>query len=409
MEDEQIHGLTLRQCAEIMAKDGALKAQHGERAAKPLLLEFLAEQGIDESVWANSWNGWWARMESDPSGQLHAKFATIQQELTLQTHMADVPDASQDAKEGVTLDTYAKVMAGAAGGGDMQALVAEAGLEWGQWQRAQTAWNTAMGADVNHHLTTQYGQLYAKHTPGFQQQMQGQVAAAMAAEYAQREAGRPDEPEEEYTFADSIRDMEDAVPGTRWTAGHLAANAWDIGDRSDGAVAAAGRRSIELCFECLGAFDDFSVSDAETAASDLAMFGTEGGLSAEQAEEALGDIQRALNRSRERLATHEAAFEPIRDKAVPERVKMQSLIQDYTSMVETLEEIVEEWDPAEPESAEPEAPPAGRSAASSHSAPSSAAQAPAAQPPAAPSSDGGLMDTLKALPIIGDILRALGL
>ncbi len=55
--EEQIHGLTLQTCAEIMARDGELKAQYGERDYKPHLHQFLASQGIDENTWAHSWNG----------------------------------------------------------------------------------------------------------------------------------------------------------------------------------------------------------------------------------------------------------------------------------------------------------------------------------------------------------------
>lgn len=396
MEDERIHGLTLRECAEIMSKDGELKAQHGEPSYKSYFQQYLAQRGTDENTWAHAWNGWWTRMESDPSGQLHAKFATMQQQLTQQAHFADVPDASQDAKEGVTLEKYAEVMARAAGGEDMQALVSEAGFEWAQWQKAQAAWNQAMSEDVNHHLTTQYGQLYAKYTPGFQQQMEGQTAAIMAARHAEQAAGIPDEPDEDYTLDDMIRDMEDANPHKRWDAAHLAANEWDIASDRGGKIDSAGRRAVALSIECLERYDDHSVSNAEAAAKDLAMFASQGFLTQEQADDAKGDIERALGRGRESLARHQAAFEPIKDKAVPERVKMQSAIQDYTSLVEELSEVVEEWDDNF------EAPSAGGSAGGGSSDGGGTTDI-------APAGGGGFLDMLKKLPIIGPLLKALGL
>ena len=344
--EEQIHGLGLRDVAEIMAKDGELKAQHGEPAYKPLFSEYLSARGVDETTWAHAWNGWWTRMESDPSGQLHAKFAMIQQELTQRAHFADVPDASQDAKEGVTLDTYAKVMAAIAGGGDAQATVGEHGLSWEQWQKAQAAWNQAMAEDVNHHLTTQYGQLYAKYTPGFQQQMQGQVAAMMAAEHAQREnaAMQDDEPEEDYTFEQAASELDSPKPAVRWTAAHHVANFWDIGDRdADPRLDQAATKAIGVMLECLERHDEYTVSDAEALSRDLFQFAAAGFLG-DQADDVRGTMERCLGRAREELATRQAAFEPIKDKAVPERVKMQSAIQDYTSLVDELSEMVGEWD-----------------------------------------------------------------
>ena len=397
--DEQIHGLSMRDCAEIMSKDGELKAQHGEPAYKPHFHQYLAARGIDENTWAHSWNGWWTRMQSDPSGQLHAKFSTMQQQLTMQAHMGDVRDMSQDAHEGVTLDTYAQVMAKIAGGEDANAVVAAAGLSMDQWQKGNAAWTAAMSADTDHHITTQYGTLYAKYTPGFQQNMEDQVAAIMAQDHAERAAGRPDEPEKEYTFADMLREMDDPTPNTRWTAAHHVCNTWDIGDKSDPALDAAAKKAYGLLNECLEQHNEFTVSNAESAARDLTTFAAEGFLSPEQAADSKGNMERCLGRAREQLATVEAAFAPIRDKAVPERVRMQSQIQDYTSLVEELTEMISEWDDNY------SAPSAGGVAAAASMASGGGGGA-AIQPT---SDGGGILDILKQLPIIGNILRALGL
>lgn len=402
--DERIHGISLQDCAEIMGREGALRAQHGEAAAKPLFEQFLGERGLDPNLWAQAWNAWWTRMESDPSGKLHARFATFQQQATQQAHLADIPDASQDAKEGVTLEVYAKCMAKAATGADMQAVVAAEGLSWEQWQKAQTAWNTAMGADHDHHLTTQYGQLYAKYTPGFQQQMEGQTAAIMAAEHAQREAGRPDEPEEEYELEDMIRELDDPTPRTRWTAAHHVANQRDIGDKSDPTLKAAAEKAYTLAHEALDRFDEITVSEAEALAQDLKVFAEEGLLDAERAADSKQAIERALARGREQLATFETAFAPIRDKAVPERVKMQSRIQDFQGFVETLSELVEEWDDIDL----PEAP-AGASAAGSAAGSTPGSTPGAAIQPAKKEDEGGFLGFLKSLPLIGQLLKMLGL
>ena len=401
--DEQIHGLSMRDCAEIMSKDGELKAQHGEPAYKPLFQQYLAQRGIDENTWAHSWNGWWTRMQADPSGQLHAKFATMQQQLTMQAHMADVPDASQDAKEGVTLEQYAKVMAKIAGGEDGNAAVAAEGFSMDQWQKAQAGWNAAMAADTDHHITTQYGMLYAKYTPNHQAQMEQQVAAIMAQDHAERAAGRPDEPEVEYTFADMVREMEDPTPNTRWTAAHHVCNTWDIGDHSDPALDAAAKRAYVLLNECLERHNEFTVSNAESAGRDLMMFASEGFLTPEQAAESKGNMERCLGRAREQLATVEAAFAPIADKAVPERVRMQSQIQDYRSLVEEMSEWISEWD----DNYQAPSSNTGGVEAAASMAGGGGGGGSAIQPSS--SGGGGFLDMLKSLPVIGNILRLLGL
>lgn len=403
MENERIYGFTMRDCAEIMSKDGELKAQYGEPAYKPHFQQYLLSRGVDESAFAHAWNGWWQRMNSDPSGQLHARFATIQQQLTMQAHMADVPDASQDAKAGVTLELYAKLMAHLQQGHDVEQLLAQHGLSMPQWQQAQAEWNAAMAADVNHHLTTQYGQLYAQYTPGFQQQMEAQTAAIMAADYEQRAAGIDDEPEEDYTFDKALEELQSAKPATRYAAAHHLANFWDIGDKDDPRLARAFE-AIPVMLDCLERHDEFTVSDAEAAAGDLCMFAEEGGLTREQAEEVKGAMQRCLARGEETLETLRAAFAPIANKAVPERVRMQSQIQDYTSLCEELRDKLEDFDDN-----------LKLRGAGGHAGGMPAQESTAmvvkskSGKPSKSGGGGGFFGLLKSLPLIGFLLRALGL
>ncbi|MEO0324836.1 MAG: hypothetical protein AAF447_17875 [Myxococcota bacterium] len=399
MSDEQIHGLTLQDVVEITSKHGALRAEHGEPGFTPYFQQFLASKGIDENTWAHAHNGWTARMEADPSGQLYARFATLQQQASMAAHHADVPDASGDVKGGISLEGYAKIMAGLAGNKELGPMLAEAGLTEQQWLTAQSEWNAAMGADVNHHLTTQYGQLYAKYTPNFQQQMQGQVAATMAARHAERAAGEPDEPEEDYELPHAQKDMASPNPHDRYRGAYHALHMWDLGDRSDPALRHAAGKAHAIALQCVEGHDEFTVSDAEGLAGKLKMLAEEGFMDREQADEAKGAIARCLNRAREALATRQAAFAPIANKAVPERVKLQSMIQDYTSLVGELEEILEEWDDIY------QAP----EAAAAPSAPASSGMEQASPSTAMEPAGGGLLDLLKSLPIIGNILRALGL
>jgi hypothetical protein len=409
MEQEQIHGLTLRHCAEIIAKDGALRAEHGERGYKPYLHQFLATKGVDENTFAHAWNAWHARMESDPSGQLYAKYSTMQGEFMQQVAFADVPDMTQDAKGGVTLDAYAEISAGIAGGKDYTALLQKHGLDHARWQQAQSAWTAAMAADVNHHITTQYGQLYAKYTPGFQQNMEASTASIMAANYAERTMGLDDEPEREYTFDDMLGEMQSNARPTRWKAAHHIMNRWDIAgsmERAAPTLAQPIKRAYELAHECIESHDEFTVSDAEALSEDLQMLASEGYMSAAMSSDSQGAIGRCLSRGQDHLGTLRAGFAPIADKAVPERYKMQSAIQDYESLTETLAEILEEWEDnyRAPEAAQPAQ---GQQPFGQQPSPSMAHSQSLAH--ATPAQSNGLLDILRKLPLIGNLIRLLGL
>lgn len=408
LEQEKIHGLTLHQCAEIMAKDGALKAQYGERAYKPYLHQFLATRGVDENTFAHAWNGWHTRMESDPSGQLYARFATMQGGLTQQAMFADVADMTQDAKAGVTLDAYAEIMAGIAGGQDYTALLQKHGVNNAQWQQAQNEWTAAMAADVNHHITTQYGQLYARYTPGFQQNIEANTAAIMSAHYVERSMGIDDEPEKEYTFDDMLGEMQSNAKPTRWKAAHHVMNRWDIAGstaRSTPPLAQAIERAYELAHECIEHYDEFTVSEAEMLSQDLKMLASEGYMDAAMSSDSQSAIGRALSRGHDTLRNLRAGFAPIADKAVPERQKMQSAIQDHESLTETLDEILQEWDEdyRSPETAQTAA-----SGQTSHTPGSAnASHGMDTHRPASP--EQGLLAILRRLPLIGVLIRMLGL
>ncbi|MBK9969178.1 MAG: hypothetical protein IPP07_31890, partial [Holophagales bacterium] len=54
-------------------------------------------------------------------------------------------------------------------------------------------------------------------------------------------------------------------------------------------------------------------------------------------------VQRVLNRAEERLATLEASFAPIKDKAVPERMPLRTKISEYQGVVRDLKRTLETW------------------------------------------------------------------
>lgn len=382
--DEQIFGLSMQDCAEIMAKESTLRAQFGEVEGKAQHLQFLRSKGIDENTWAQAWNGWWTRMQADPSGQLHARFNTLQSQLATAAHFGDVRDMSHDQMEGVTLDTYARIMATISQGNAPGPLLVAEGIDEARWARVQKAWNDAMGADTSLRLTTQYGQLYAKHSPNHQAKMEAQVAAIMSESYAERAGGVSDEPEVEYTREMMIAEMQSSKPRERWSAAHLLCNEWDIAeDRS--ALQGPLLRAMELHAECLERHDEFTASWAETAARDFGMLAGEGALTQAQASDAQDAMARCRNRAAEALVTLQAAFAPIADKAVPERHGLQTQIQEHRSLLEGLDEVLGEW------------------------APASASASGGNEALAAEGASAGLLGFLRGLPFVGLVLRLLGL
>lgn len=334
---DAIHGVTLETMAETMSKHNELRAQYGEPGFKPHFLAYLGSKGLDEAGWAQAWNSWTARLDADRSGQLWARYHQIESELSMTAHFGGVEDMSQQVRGGLTLDMYARLSAELAQpGADFNAVLARHDVGPEVWNLGREAWNEAMSQDTMHTITTQYGRLYAKYDPAHaaaMQQQAGQIAAGRAQASAQ-----PDAPEEEYTPEKALEEVRSATPGTRWRAAHMLAQmiqtelADDPRRRQQALVAC-----VPQLIAAIERHDRETVGSAEAAARDL--------VELEQFnDDTKGALSRALLRGQEHLAGLRAAFVPIQDRNVPERIHLQSEIQDYTSLVETLEEILGEWD-----------------------------------------------------------------
>jgi len=334
---DAIHGVTLEALAEMTAKHTAFQTQYGQPAFKAHFEQYLAGKGVDYNTFAHANNGWQERFQADPSGQLEAKFQMALNQQMMQAHMGDVRDMSQDQMEGVTLDQYARVAAELTQeGADQNAILAKFGIQEDLWVKANQAWIQAMSQDTN--VTTQYGQLVAKYTPGFQEQMEANMAASLAAANARSSADEEEEEEKEYTFEEAMQELGSRKPRERWIAAHHLASFYDVADFDEEPHVRQATKAIPVLRECLEQHDEVTVSEAEQAIRDLlSVFG-------QYNDDVKGDIARCLGRAQDRLQNFQAAFAPIQDKAVPERVRLQSNIQDFTSLVETLEEALQEWD-----------------------------------------------------------------
>ncbi len=333
---ESIHGVSIEVMAETMSKHNELRAQHGEPGFKSHFTGYLYSKGLEEDTWARAWNGWHARMDADKTGGLWATYHRIESTLSTKAHFGDVEDMSQQQRGGLTLDMFARLsVAVAQPGADFTAVLAQHGVGADVWNAGRTAWNDAMAQDTLHKITTQFGQLYAKYNPAHEAAMQAHIGQAMANRGTS--SGQEDSEEEEYTADKAIAELSAKVPKVRWHAAHLLAQKIQTELADDPPRKRAAMACVPQLIEALERHDKETVSAAEAAARDL--------VELEQfTDDARGAIARCHARGKEHLATVQAAFAPIKDKNVPERVYLQSEIQDYTSLVETLGDILGEWD-----------------------------------------------------------------
>lgn len=338
---DAIYGVTMQQLAELNSKYTELKTQYGEQQGEAAFGQFLASKGLSHENWANAHNGWMARWQSDPTGRAEAEYHMIVAQLSQKAHFGDVRDMSADTVEGITLDQYAQItVAVSRQGADADQIVRQFGLQdIAHWQRANAAWGAKMGADTTHALSMQYGQLYQKYAgPSFQQEMMQNTANTLAAHHRSQK-DFVDEPEEELTAELCLQKMKSPSRNERWKYSYLYANMVDLGNVPD--KAAAIQMLTPLLIEKLEQSDEHTTSDAEGAIRQLWDLGVRN-------DDVKGALSRCLNRALTRLAHYEAAFAPIQNQAVPERVTLQQQIQDHKSLCETLDEYAKnDWDPEE--------------------------------------------------------------
>ena len=329
---DAIHGFTIQLLAAARSKQSELATKYGDLASRAHFEAYLASIGQSGHSFASAHCAWVERFKADRSGKLAAQFHEIEGALARKAHYGDVEDMSQEAHEGVTLETYAKVSAGLAEGRG-EAVIQEAGLDMAQWQRASEAWNAAMAQDAMHKITMQYGMLYQKYAAPPSAEQQAEQNAALAASYRGDDIEEEEEEEEELTQAQLLEQLKSKKREERRQAAYYLANMYDEDEDETHACLAC----VPHLIDTLENHGDDGAGDAEGAARQL--------VNLRQRNDNLRqDFEICLGRAREKLQTLEAAFAPIQDKAVPERVYLQAKIQDYTSLVEALRDHLDEWE-----------------------------------------------------------------
>lgn len=350
---ERYAGFDLDLLAKALAKLTTLRTQYGEAKGKEELDRWLESQGLSRASYDQAYSAWWMRFKADASGELQARFLTLNAQYTNEANFADSADRSQEKRGGLTLDRYAEIAVALsrpplAEVDHTLRVLRKFGIKsLAEWQKANDAWVAAMREDTTFALTQQYANLYQRHAgPSFAQEQERELAKSLAADQARGPAPRTARPQppaiDEYLAALGSKD-----PAERWRAARGYAHLCDLWSGPAGkpasdpvaphcSPAALKSKLLPVMLEAVGRFDDETVQEAVG----LLDFFAELELKTPAAKAA---IQRARERSAERLRNVETAFAPIEDKAVPERVKLRAQIDMYTAALRDFDRALAGW------------------------------------------------------------------
>ena len=427
--EQRVNGYSLADNAEIMSMMSLLKAEHGEPGYHPHFLQFLRSRGWTEAAWMESYNHWYAQMQANPD--LAAKFHTFMSQHHTRQLTARQPDVSGDALEGVSLEAYAKISARSQTGAAIEGLVAAEGLTMDQWMRGQAAWGQRMGSvSPSDPILLQYGQLYQKWSPNHAASMEAATAAHLR-EAGERE-GRGGGMSQDLTLDNAHQFFEHADLRVRVRGVRELIRIWELqDDLRDDRARQLVQHAYEVAVHVLqyGAGEDkpgymaltqhvdamdihawsamHNQEDEQHGTTDMVWGALQDLAGAEfmspaQNEAAQQAIRQAIARVQPRAQRVEQAFQGVRDET--KRASIRSLMDDYRQLLEDLTEALEDWDYEGPQAAAGPSP-----APSSSPAPAAAPSAPQTAVAPAKKPDDPILAMLKSLPIIGDLLKMLGL
>lgn len=418
--NETRNGYSLADCAEIMLCMTELKTEHGEPGYRPPFQQFLRSKGLTEDGWAHVYNDWYQVIQADPS--TGAKFNAYMAQVRQRQLISKQPNVSGASMDGLSLEAYAKISAQSQSGAVIEQLVAAEGLTMEQWQRGQAAWGNRMGqCSPTDPIILQYGQLYQRWAPNHHASMEAATERILSDAAAKEGRGGGMSKALDMNNAHEFFDHQDVrvrARGARemirvWELGwehrdakmrQLTQRAFDEAVRilSQGAGAdAAGLMALNQLADAVDIHTWSAMVEQEwtqQGSADL-VFGPLKDLAGEQFmtpqqnNAAQDAIRQAIQRLQPREQRVQQLFSATRDEL--KRTQLRSLVDDYRETLSDMREALEDWSYDEPAAA-----------------PSSAAPSPVNQsltPPAASAPADGFLAMLKALPIIGPILRALGL
>jgi len=349
-EKEVLAGLDLAGLATALCQLTTLRTQYGEKDGNVHFDAWLKGQGHTRQQYEASYAAWWKRFKADSTGQLEARFHQLNAECVNKANFGDVPSRVKEAREGVTLEQYAKISVALSRqpGADVNKVLRQNGIEsQARWKRVNEAWTKAMHDDTSFALVQQYAALYQKYAgPAFEQEQQEKTAEILAKGNAQ-----PPPPPGPHTAPSTVEELMPklgaADPATRWSAARQIALQCSLsagpGRKSAGDPRAAScspkalrERLLPVILDAI----DHHGDDTVDYGTNMLDFLGDLGLKDAKAKSA---VERALKRDQDRLAALEAEFAPIQNKAVPERITLRSKIDGYQAAVRDLEAALAEW------------------------------------------------------------------
>lgn len=349
-EAESYFGFDIARLAEASARETTFRTQYGDRHGPQKFAEYLESIGLSEESYRKAYNAWWERFRADETGRLEARFHIAVSENFVKLNYGDAPDHRQEKREGVTLEQYAKVsVALSLGAQDKHnEILRQHGFrDPKQWERINEAWIQAMREDQT--IMQQYGTLYFEFAgPDFAKKREEKLGKMLAERFEEpEESTPPPPPEAPPTAEDYAAQLSSPNPKERWYAARQLSHEcyrWKMGygkgptdPRNKLCTPEALRATVvPLAFEALEKHDDKTIGDAAMPLDYIKEFE----LGSTELRIA---IKKALDRDRKRLAELEAEFGEIQDKAVPRRLELRPLIEEYKSVIRELERELQSW------------------------------------------------------------------
>lgn len=347
---ESYDGFDVAKLAEATARLTTLRTQHGEAKGNEAFAAWLRGSSLTRAGYDSAFNKWWERFKADPSGQLEARFHRINSEWVQQLNYGDAKDRRQEVREGVSLDTYVRVAVALTRlpGAKLEDVVKKNGLKsTAQWQKANEAWGKAMREDTSGTLVQQYAALYQKYAgPQFTAEQDATTANLLAQGNKRPDPSPAARPTPE-TLDQIAARMAAAQGRDRMEAarqyGH-ACDLWSGPARRDPKDARAARCADDVLRRDLKPviLESLERADDRTIGFAVGLLDYLGELKIKESGDKL-TVQRVLRRAEDRLSTLEASFEPIKDKAVPERIPLRQKIDEYTAAVRDLRTALASW------------------------------------------------------------------
>lgn len=351
-QEEKYFGFDLDLVAKATSRWTSFRSQYGEAGANDQFEAWLAQQGLSRQGYDQAYAAYWERFKVDTTGKLEAKFHMAIQKYTREFEYGDVPDRSQEVRGGVSLDRYAQIAVAMTRqpGADPATVLKEFGIKDGLagWQKINAAWAEAFQNDPGAALAMQYGTLYQKYAgPAFQKEQEQKLADSLAGRFEEKPAKEPTPAPANPTIDELRKALTSKVQSERWEAARPFA--WQC-DRLD-LVAEKNRKADPRWPHCQPAvlrqewlpvvleIVDRVPEDKLHLATGLVDYVEDLGFG----QEAKLTFLRFVNRAKDNLVNLKAAFEPIADKAVPERIVLRTKIDEHESAIRSVERDIADW------------------------------------------------------------------